>query len=97
MIALLLSLARFRFYFISGLLVSVPTVSLYTFWWISKQQGAEAMRVTLRGAMLGAGPWVLYLLVAYLLAPRVPPWAALFAGVATYLVTNSLVWLLLRP
>ena len=96
MIALILTLARYRQHVIAGLLVSVPTISLYTFWWISKDQGTEAMRVAIRAAMLGAGPWALYLLVAYLLAPRLPSWAALGAGVAAYLSANCVIWLFLR-
>jgi uncharacterized membrane protein (GlpM family) len=96
MIALILTLARLRQYVIAGLLVSVPTISLYTFWWIGKDQGAEAMRVAIRAALCGAGPWALYLLVAYLLAPRLPAWAALGAGVVAYLSANAVVWLFLR-
>ncbi len=96
MIALILSLARLRLYVIAGLLVSVPTISLYTFWWISKDQGTDAMRVAIRSAMYGAGPWALYLLVAYLLSPRLPTWAALGAGVAAYLLANLVIWTILR-
>ena len=96
MIALLLSLARFKMYILAGLLVSLPAVSLYTFWFIGQDQGAEAMRTSIHAAIFGAGPWVLYLLTAYLLAARLPTWAALLSGVAVYLFANSMVWILLR-
>jgi uncharacterized membrane protein (GlpM family) len=95
-IALVLTLARFRLYVLSGLLVSVPAVSLYTFWWIGREHGTEKMRVAIHAALWSAIPWALYLLVAYLLAGRVSNWLALGAGVLTYLAANSLVWLMLH-
>ena len=96
MIALLLSLARLRLYVLSGLLVSLPAVSLYTFWWIGREHGPEKMRVSIHAALWSAVPWALYLLVAYCLTGRVPNWAALGAGVSTYLGATGLLWLALR-
>jgi uncharacterized membrane protein (GlpM family) len=43
--------------------------------------------------MWSAIPWVVYLGVVYLLAGRLPLWATLVCGVATYLVV-ALVFLL---
>ena len=96
LIALVLSLARMKLYVVSGLLVSVPAVSLYTFWWIGHERGAPAMRTAVHAALWSAIPWALYLLVSYLLAARLPIWLALISGVATYLLTNGIVWLLLQ-
>jgi len=96
LIALVLTLARLRLYVLSGLLVSLPAISLYTFWWIGKEHGPAKMRVSVFAALWSAIPWALYLLVAYLLAGRVPTWLALGAGVLTYLATNGVVWLLLQ-
>jgi uncharacterized membrane protein (GlpM family) len=95
MIALILTMARLRLYLISGLLVTVPAISLYTFWWIGHQHGAAAMRTAIHAALWGAFPWILYLLVAYALARRVPTWTALLCGVAAYLVANTAVYFLL--
>ena len=86
LIALLLSLARLRQYVITGLLVSVPAVSLYTWWWIGREHGADALRLSVRAAMWSAIPWVIYLGVVHLLAGRVPLWVALVAGVLAWLV-----------
>lgn len=86
LIALLLSLARLRQYVITGLLVSIPAVSLYTWWWIGREHGAETLRTSVRAAMWSAIPWVIYLGVVYLLAGRVPLWLALSAGVLAWLV-----------
>jgi uncharacterized membrane protein (GlpM family) len=86
MIALLLSLARLRQYVITGLLVSVPAVSLYTWWWVGKEHGAESLRVSVRAAMWSAIPWVTYLAVVYALIGRAPLWLALAAGVLAWLV-----------
>lgn len=96
MIALVLSLAKLKQFQLAGLLVSIPTISLYTFWWIGKEYGAGKMRVSIHAALWSALPWALYLLVAYLLAGRYPTWIALAGGVVTYLVTNSALLLLLR-
>jgi membrane protein GlpM len=86
LIALLLSLARLRQYVITGLLVSIPVVSLYTWWWIGREHGAPALRLSVRAAMWSAIPWVIYLGVVYLLAGRVPLWLALAAGVLAWMV-----------
>ena len=86
LIALLLSLARLRQYVITGLLVSIPAVSLYTWWWIGKEHGAPSLRISVRAAMWSAIPWVAYLAVVYLLAGRAPLWLALAAGVIAWLV-----------
>jgi membrane protein GlpM len=86
LIALLLSLARLRQYVITGLLVSIPAVSLYTWWWIGREHGAPALRLSVRAAMWSAIPWVIYLGVVYLLAGRVPLWLALSAGVLAWLI-----------
>lgn len=95
-IALVLTLAKLQRYVLAGLLVSVPAVSLYTFWWIGREHGAEKMRVSLHAALWSALPWALYLLVAYLLAGRVPNWLALGAGVLTYLAANTVVYFALQ-
>ncbi len=86
LIALLLSLARLRQYVITGLLVSIPSVSLYTWWWIGREHGVDNLRLSLRAAMWSAIPWVIYLGVVYLLAGRLPLWLALGAGVLAWLV-----------
>lgn len=80
LIAVLLLLARLRHYVITGLLVSVPAVSLYTWWWIGREHGPASLRVSVRAAMWSAIPWVVYLAVVYLLAGRVSLWLALAAG-----------------
>ena len=86
LIALLLLLARGRHYVVSGLLVSMPAVSLYTWWWIGREHGASSLRMAVRAAMWGAIPWVAYLGVVYLLAGRVPIWVALAAGVLAWAI-----------
>lgn len=96
MIALILTLARFRQYTLAGLLVSLPAVSLYTFWWIGKEHGPEKMQLAVRAALCGALPWALYLWVAHTLASRTSTSLALLAGMVTYLATNSLVYYLLQ-
>jgi len=95
LIAVLLTLARRGQYLITGLLISVPAVSLYTWWWIGREEGAEALRAALRAAMWSAVPWVMYLLVVYLLAGRLPLWLSLGCGVAAYLAATALFYLLL--
>jgi len=86
LIAVILLLARGRQYVLSGLLVSVPVVSLYIWWWINAEHGPAAVRVAVRAAMWGAVPWVAYLGVVYALAGRAPMWLALAAGVLTWFV-----------
>lgn len=86
MIAVLLSLARLGHYVVTGLLVSVPAVSLYTWWWIGREQGTQALRVSVRAAMWSAIPWVIYLGVVYTLASRLPLWLTLVFGVVAYLL-----------
>jgi membrane protein GlpM len=88
-IAVLLALARHGQYVITGLLVSTPAVSLYTWWWIGREHGAQSLRVSVRAAMWSAVPWVIYLAVVYLLAGRAPLWLALAAGVAAWFVTAA--------
>ncbi len=90
MIAALLSLARLRQYVVTGLLVSIPAVSLYTWWWLGREHGAESLRVSVRAAMWSAIPWVSYLAVVYLLVGRVPLWLALAAGVLAWLVIAAI-------
>jgi len=80
LIAVLLSLARMRQHVITGLLVSMPVISLYAWWWIGTEQGAESLRVTVRAAIFSAIPWVAYLAVVYLLAGRAPLWLVLATG-----------------
>jgi uncharacterized membrane protein (GlpM family) len=89
LIAALLTLARLRQYVITGLLVSIPLVSLYTWWLIGREHGAAALRVSVRAAMWSAIPWVIYLAVVYALAGRAPLWTALGAGVLAWLVTAA--------
>jgi len=96
MIALLLSLARMGRYVITGLLVSVPAVSLYTWWWVGREHGVEALRVSLRAAMWSAIPWVIYLGVVYGLVRRLPLWAALACGVGAYLAMAGLFAVVLQ-
>ena len=86
LIATILLLARGREYTISGLLVSVPAVSLYVWWWINAEHGSAAVKEGVRAAMWSAIPWVAYLGVVYLLAGRLPMWMALALGVLTWLV-----------
>lgn len=92
-IAVLLTIARRGQYLLTGLLVSVPAVSLYTWWWVGREHGVRPLRTAVRAAMWSAIPWVVYLGVVYLLAGRLPLWATLVCGVATYLVV-ALVFLL---
>ena len=86
LIAVLLTLARLRHYVITGLLVSIPAVSLYTWWWIGSEHGADSLRLSVRAAMWSAIPWVAYLAVVYLLAGRAPLWLSLAAGVIAWLI-----------
>lgn len=97
LIAVLLLVARGREYTISGLLVSVPAVSLYTWWWIGVEHGTAAVREAVRAAMWSAVPWVAYLGAVYLLAGKMPLWAALGLGVLTWLVLAALFAVVLRP
>jgi uncharacterized membrane protein (GlpM family) len=95
-IAVLLTLARLRQYVITGLLVSVPFVSLYTWWWIGREHGSNMLRVSVRAAMWSAIPWVIYLAVVHALAGRVPLWLALAAGVAAWLVIATVFAIVLQ-
>ena len=97
LIAVVLMVARGREYTISGLLVSVPAVSLYTWWWINAEHGSGAVKQAVRAAMWSAVPWVAYLGVVYLLAGRLPMWAALALGVLTWLVFAFGFAVVLRP
>jgi membrane protein GlpM len=90
LIAAMLLFARRGDYIITGLLVSVPAVSLYTWWCIGSEQGSQALRVAVRSAMWSAIPWVLYLFVVYLLADRLPLWLTLACGVLSYLAIASI-------
>jgi uncharacterized membrane protein (GlpM family) len=96
LIAALLSLARLRQYVITGLLVSMPVISLYTWWWLGTEHGADSLRTALRAAMLSAIPWVAYLGVVYLLAGRMPLWLALASGWLVWLVIAVVFWLVLQ-
>jgi uncharacterized membrane protein (GlpM family) len=96
MIAVLLTLARLRQYVITGLLVSVPAVSLYTWWWIGREHGSEMLRVSVRAAIWGAIPWVIYLAVVYALAGRAPLWLSLAAGVLAWLVVAGIFVIVLQ-
>lgn len=96
MIALVLLLARLGRYVTAGLLVSVPAVSLYVWWWIGREHGPQALRVSVKAAMWSAIPWVVYLGVVYLLAGRLPLWSALAAGVLAWLVVAFVFALVLR-
>lgn len=95
LIAVMLLFARRGHYLITGLLVSVPAVSLYTWWCVGREQGTQALRVAVRSAMWGAIPWVLYLFVVYLLAGRLPLWLTLVCGVLTYLAIASVFMLVM--
>jgi uncharacterized membrane protein (GlpM family) len=95
-IALLLTLARLRQYIITGLLMSVPAVSLYTWWWIGREHGPEVLRVSIRAAMWSAIPWVVYLAVVYKLAGRASLWLALAAGVVAWLVVVGIFAVILQ-
>ena len=97
LIAVLLTLARLRHYIITGLLVSIPAVSLYTWWWIGKEQGTGALRISVRTAMLSAIPWVAYLGIVYLLAGRVSLWLALALGWLAWFLIALVFFLLLQP
>jgi len=90
LIGLLLTLARLRHYVITGLLVSVPAVSLYTWWWIGTEHGAESLRVSVRAAMWSAIPWVAYLAVVYLFAGKLPLWLTLALGVLAWLIITAI-------
>ena len=96
LIAVLLLLARLGKYVITGLLVSVPAISLYTWWWIGREHGVQTLRVSVRAAMWSAIPWVLYLAVVHALAGRLPLWLALAAGVAAWLVIAAIFALALQ-
>ena len=96
MIALVLFLARLGRYVTAGLLVSVPAVSLYVWWWIGREHGAQALRVSVKAAMWSAIPWVVYLGVVYLLAGRLPLWSALAAGVLAWLAVAFVFALVLH-
>ena len=96
LIAALLSLARMRQYVITGLLVSMPVISLYTWWWVGAEQGAEPLRIAVRAAMFSAIPWVAYLGVVYMLAGRAPLWLGLSAGWLAWLVISGIVWAMLQ-
>lgn len=96
LIAVLLVLARLGHYLITGLLVSVPAVSLYTWWCVGHDSGPVALRVAVRAAMWSAIPWVIYLGVVYALVGRAPLWAALASGVAAYLVVAAVFLLVMQ-
>lgn len=96
LIALLLSLARLGHYILTGLLVSVPVISLYTWWCIGREQGTEALRVSVRAAMWSAIPWVIYLGVVYVFAGRCPLWLSLVFGVVAYLIVASIFLLVMQ-
>ena len=96
LIAALLSLARLRQYVIIGLLVSMPVISLYTWWWVGREHGAEALRTSVRAAMFSAIPWVTYLGIVYLLAGRAPLWLSLALGWAAWLVIALVFWMVLQ-
>jgi membrane protein GlpM len=96
MIAFILALARGRHFILSGLVVSMPAVSLYTWWWIGRGHGAESLQKAVHAAMWGAIPWVMYLGVVYLLAGRLPLWATLAAGVATWFLISGVFAIVLR-
>jgi uncharacterized membrane protein (GlpM family) len=96
LIAVLLMLARLGKHVITGLLISVPAISLYTWWWVGKSDGPEKLRISLRAAMWSAIPWVIYLAVVYALAGRVPLPLALAAGVLAWLVVAALFAVILQ-
>ncbi len=95
-IAILLSLARMRQHVLTGLLVSMPVISLYTWWWIGTEQGPGPLRTTLRAAILSAIPWTAYLAVVYLLAGRAPLWVALASGWLAWLIIAIAFWAVLQ-
>jgi len=97
LIAVLLSCARRGHYVATGLLVSVPAISLYTWWWIGREDGVDALRIAVRSAAFSAIPWVTYLVVVYLLAGRLPLWLTLACGVGVYLVVASAFLFILTP
>jgi membrane protein GlpM len=96
LIALLLSFARRGNYIVTGLLVSVPAISLYTWWWVGREEGSQALRTAVRAAMWSAIPWVIYLFVVYLLAGRLPLWMALLCGVVSYLIFAAIFLVVLE-
>jgi len=96
LIAILLSLARLRQYVIVGLLVSMPIISLYTWWWVGSEHGTESLRVAVRAAMFSAIPWVAYLAVVYGLAGRVHLWVALASGWLAWLALALVFWAVLQ-
>jgi len=96
LIAVILLLARGRHYVISGLLVSVPAVSLYTWWCINAEHGPVHLREAVRAAMWSAIPWVAYLAVVYAGAGRLPIWLNLTFGVLTWFVVAFGFLVLLR-
>jgi uncharacterized membrane protein (GlpM family) len=85
-IAVLLALARGRHYVLAGLLVSIPAISLYTWWWIGTEHGPRALKQSVHAAIWSAVPWVAYLCVVYLTAGRAPLWLSLTLGFCTWLV-----------
>jgi len=85
-----LILARLRYYIVTGLLVSVPCISLYTWWWIGKEHGPNPLRLSVRAAMWSAIPWVAYLAVVYVLAGRLPLWLALATGAVAWLIIAAI-------
>lgn len=97
LIAVLLTLARLRHYIITGLLVSIPAVSLYTWWWIGREHGPDSLRISVRAAMWSAIPWVAYLVVVYLLAGKAPLWLTLALGVLAWLIIAAVFALALQP
>ncbi len=97
LIAGLLSLARRGHYLITGMLVSLPAISLYTWWWLGREDGPDALRSAVQAAIWGAIPWVMYLSVVYLLAGRLPLWLTLLCGVGTYLAIASIFMFVLAP
>lgn len=96
LIAVLLVLARLGKHVITGLLISVPAISLYTWWWVGRSDGPEKLRISLRAAMWSAVPWVIYLAVVYALAGRVPLLLALAAGVIAWLIVVALFAMVLQ-
>jgi len=96
LIAVLLLLARGRHYILSGLLVSMPVISIYTWWWIGAEHGVEPLHRAVHAAMWGAVPWLAYLGVVYLLAGRLPLWLSLAAGAVTWLIVAFIFALILH-
>lgn len=95
-IALVLALARGRHYVLAGLLVSVPAVSLYTWWWIGSEHGPIALRQSVHAAIWSAVPWLAYLCVVYLTAGRLPLWLSLALGFLTWLICAGVFSILLH-